>query len=290
MLRHDMVAIPCGVLSMGTTEEELDAIEAAQHLPREWFEDEAPVHSVELAHFAIDRHPVTNSQYAAFVDSTGYRTVAEQRGFGLVYGRDFWEETGDAYWLHPVGPEGAAATERPDHPVVHMAWADAEAYADWAGFRLPTEAEWEYAACGPSSHIWPWGNEWDPAVNNSAEHWSDHRIHDMGTWRNWWLRHHSTGPLPATTPVGAFPAGDSVFGVSDMAGNVQEWTASTYGPYDKNRSYGDIYTRIFGVYKVLRGGSWMHYKFQSRCSERIAADSFQYSNFSTGFRCAADGS
>ncbi|QMU74166.1 formylglycine-generating enzyme family protein [Streptacidiphilus sp. P02-A3a] len=282
-----MVPVAAGELTMGTSEEALDFIAASQHLPRSWFEDEAPVHAVAVSAFAIDRHPVTNMQFAAFTEATGYRTAAEERGFGLVYGEQFWEETAGACWRSPAGPNQVTAAERPEHPVVHIAWLDAYAYTAWARLRLPSEAEWEYAARGPGSQrLWPWGDGWDPARCNTAETAGGAAITDMSGWRDWWGRCRATRGLPGTTPVGSCPGGRSPFGVADLSGNVQEWTASPHLPYDPARDYGDLYARIAGRYRVIRGGSWMHYRWQTRCAERIAAD-VHYSNFSLGFRCAA---
>jgi sulfatase modifying factor 1 len=288
MPRHRVIHLPAGELAMGTSEETLDTIAGCQHLPRSWFGDEAPVHTVCVDAFAIDRHPVTNAQYSAFAAATGYRTVAEEHGFGLVYGETFWQEVTGACWRQPAGPGKVTAAERHDHPVVHIAWPDAMAYCAWAGLRLPSEAEWEYAARGSSGQrMWPWGDAWDPARCNSAETTGSAPIGDMAGWRTWWAGYRSTHAVPGTSPVGAHPAGTSPFGVSDLSGNVQEWTASSYLPYDPDASYGDLYTRIAGRYRVIRGGSWMHYRWQTRCAERIAADPL-YSNFSIGFRCAAD--
>lgn len=285
---HSLVAVPAGNLIRGTSEEKLDVIAAGQHLPRSWFEDEAPQHTLRVDAFLIDRYPVTNAQYAEFTDATGYRTVAEERGFGLIYGTEFWEETPGASWRHPAGPGGIPAADRPGHPVVHIAWPDATAYADFAMLRLPAETEWEYVARGPGSdRTWPWGDEWDSGCCTTAETPGSAEVNDMASWRSWWTGYRTTHVLPGTTPVGSHPAGDSPAGVADLSGNVQEWTASLYQPYDTTRDYGDLYSRLFGHYRVLRGGSWMHYRWQSRCAERIAAHP-AYSNYSTGFRCAAE--
>jgi sulfatase modifying factor 1 len=289
MRTHDLVAIPAGAFTRGTAPADLDAIAAAQHLPRTWFEDESPAQRVSVEAFRIDRHQVTNAQFAQFTEATGYRTVAERRGFGLTYGEEFWEHTPGACWRQPTGPHGPSASDWRDHPVVHIAWPDADAYAAWAGLRLPTELEWEYAARGMQARTWPWGDTWDPTVANTAERTNrGQRITDMASWRAWWLSYRREYPLPGTTPVGSFPEGDSPFGVSDMAGNVMEWTAETYRPYDPTRSYGDLYDAAAGRYKVNRGGGWMNYRFQVRGGERMAADPIQYSNYCVGFRCAAD--
>lgn len=282
-----MVMVPAGRLLRGTTEQQLDRIADEQHLPRAWFEDETPRTTVDVGAFAIARNPVTNAEYAAFAASTGFRTHAEQRGFGLVYGERFWEETEGASWRSPAGTVGPCWRDMPDHPAVHLCATDADAYTAWAGLRLPTESEWEYAARGPQGYEWPWGDTFHADACNTAEFWNREPITGSDGWRTWWLRHRAdrATTLPSTTPVGSFPRGASPFGVLDMAGNAMEWTASSYRPYDPDRSYGDLYDRLAGLYRVARGGSWMNFRYQCRTAERLAGDP-QYSNFQTGFRCA----
>ncbi|WP_274916885.1 formylglycine-generating enzyme family protein [Streptomyces sp. WZ-12] len=284
-----MIEIPAGVFAMGSSEPELDDIAASQHYPRGWFEDEAPQHAVAVGAFRIDRHPVTNRQFQAFTQATGYRTVAEERGVGLVYGERFWEEVPGADWRSPAGIAGLCAVrDRPDHPVVQVTWQDARTYAQWAGLRLPTEAEWEYAATGPDGTIWPWGNDWRPTAANTAERTNEGPITDMQSWTTWWSRCRSSTELPGTTPVGSLPTSNSAYGVADLAGQVMEWTESRYQPYDAHRSYGPFYERVQRAgYRALRGGGWMNYRFQTRTRERMAADE-QYTTFAIGFRCAAD--
>jgi formylglycine-generating enzyme len=282
-----MIAIPAGKVSIGSPESHLDDLAGDQHYEREWFEDETPRHYVQVAKFRIDAHLVTNAEFREFAEVTGYETVAEQRGFGLVYGEDYWEEVAGVCWRNPGGPADTV-DGRLDHPVVHVAYGDAAAYAEWAGKRLPTEAEWEYAAHGPEWRCWPWGDHWDPSLANSAEYWSGSPISNPADWRSWWKRYWSSSHgRPATTPVGSFsPQGDSQFRVADMAGNVSEWVGSAYSLYDPSRSYLPNYEMAVDRYKVIRSGSWMNFRFQLRTSERFAADP-TYSNLSIGFRCAS---
>jgi sulfatase modifying factor 1 len=285
---HSLVELPAGVFPMGTAEAELDVIASSQHYARCWFEDESPQHHVAVSSFRLDRYPVTNRQYAEFTEATGYSTYAEKRGFGLVYGSAFWVETEEASWRTPLGPIGPCWRDLADHPVVHIAFPDAEAYARWAGLRLATEAEWEYAAASPAGHTWPWGSTWDSALANTAERTSDGPITCMADWQAWWAQFRSSRTLPGTTAVGSLPASDSMFGISDMAGQVMEWTGSRYDRYDPARTYDLGYERVREAgYQVMRGGGWMNYRFQTRTHERMAADQ-QYSSFATGFRCAGD--
>lgn len=125
---------------------------------------------------------------------------------------------------------------------------------------------------------------------NTAEHWAGRAVRDSSDWRTWWLqRHRQYGTRPATTAVGRFsPAGDSPFGLTDMAGNVAEWTASPYRPYAADYSYDPGYLAAMELgFLAVRGGSWKHFRFQVRTSERISCIG-SYSSFDVGFRCAAD--
>ncbi|MFI0424163.1 formylglycine-generating enzyme family protein [Spongiactinospora sp. 9N601] len=284
-----MVWVPGGTTLIGAPQDHLDSVGAAQPYERAWFADEAPQHAVTLAGFWLDRHPVTNAAFAAFTDATGYRTEAERCGHGLTY-VTYWEETGGACWRHPGGP-GTHVHDQRDHPAVHISLTDAVAYATWAGKRLPTEAEWEYAAHGPAWRVWPWGDDWELGRGCTADQWAGRLIDSPEVWRTWWLRyrsHYADHVPPATMPVGAFsPRGDSPFGISDMAGNVLEWTSSRYRLYVGASGYDTLYDHLEGRYCVARGGCWMMWASQTRTTERIAlAD--HYSNWATGVRCAAD--
>ena len=204
------------------------------------YPEEAPAHVVRVDGFWIDRCQVTNRQFATFVADTGYRTVAERpldaadfpgapaenlvpgslvftRTAGPVdlrYLNAWWTWTPGANWQHPEGP-GSTLEGRDAHPVVHVAYEDAEAYAGWAGMTLPTEAEWEFAARGgldAASYVW--GDDPERPGDQLANYW-----HGRFPWR-------PDAGYGTTTPVGAFPANG--FGLSDMAGNVWEWTSDWY--------------------------------------------------------------
>jgi formylglycine-generating enzyme len=206
------------------------------------YPEEAPAHPVTQSGFWIDRWEVTNGDYAAFVAQTGYVTVAERplnpADFpgapaenlvpgSLVFTRtagpvdlrhlaQWWTWTPGACWRHPEGP-ASSLHGRGDHPVVHIAYEDAERYAAWAGKALPTEAQWESAARGGlDGATYTWGNEPEPAHTRLANYW-----HGDFPWR----------PDPgygATAPVGSHAANGH--GLFDMAGNVWEWTTDWYAP------------------------------------------------------------
>jgi formylglycine-generating enzyme len=212
------------------------------------YPEEAPAHLVEVSGFWIDRHQVTNCAFATFVDQTGYVTVAERplnpADFpgapaenlvpgSLVFTRtrgpvdlrhlaQWWTWTPGACWRHPEGP-ASSLHGREDHPVVHIAYEDAECYAAWAGKTLPTEAQWELAARGGhDGATYTWGDHPEPPDARLANYW-----HGEFPWR----------PDPgygATAPVGSYPANGH--GLSDMAGNVWEWTTDWYSSRHPERA------------------------------------------------------
>lgn len=284
----EMVFVPGATFLQGSPEWTLSWLAAEeQAFPPEWFGDEMPRREVTISGFWMDRHPVTVAEFGAFVDDTGYRTDAERAGHGIVY-RRYWEESRDACWYRPAGV-GSGIEGYEDHPVVHISWRDARAYARWAGKRLPTESEWEYAARGTEFRIWPWGDTWDAGNANTAELHAG-SLRSLGQWRDWWksvLSHH--GPMPQTVPVGSFAGrGDSPFGCSDMAGNVYEWNSTLAALYSDESTCDATLRTIMGRYRVIRGGSWMNFRYQVRCSERMYGDPDGWSNFAVGFRCAKD--
>lgn len=215
------------------------------------YPEETPEHRVAVDGFLIDRHPVTNDEYAAFVDATGHGTVAERspdpaeypgadpallvaasavftppaHRVALTNAYQWWSLVPGADWRHPRGP-GSSLDGLGDHPVVHVAWPDVAAYADWAGKALPTEAEWEYAARGGTDGTeYAWGDELTPGGRHLANVWQGDfpLVNDTADGYAW------------TSPVGAFEANG--YGLSDMIGNVWEWTADWWAAH--RRPAGD---------------------------------------------------
>jgi sulfatase modifying factor 1 len=207
-----------------------------------FYPDEAPVRRISVAGFWIDPYPVTNTQFAAFVDNTGYVTEAERVPDPALYpgappenlvpgalvfvmppGRvhlgDFtqwWAWTPGADWRHPIGPESSNSASA-DHPVVQVSHTDAAAYCGWAGRELPTEAEWEFAARGGlDGATFTWGDEDPQETQPLANTWQG-RFPYENTELDGWTR---------TSPVGSFPPNG--YGLYDMAGNVWEWTDDWY--------------------------------------------------------------
>ncbi len=287
-------------------------------------EDELPKHQVEIGDFWMDKTEVTNRDFARFVEATGYTTVADQQidieelmkqlppgtprpdpsvlePFSLVFssppeGRegyhpgDWWQMVKGANWQHPEGP-GSTIEDRLDHPVVHISWYDALAYCRWAGKRLPTEAEWEFAARGNTAdQIYPWGN--DSIDPGRANYWQGDfptRLEDQDGYSK-------TAPVASFQPNG--------YGLYDMAGNVWEWTADWYhfhyyfqqgdlpgpasNPIGPETSYDPMEPTV--PKKVIRGGSFLCN--DSYCSGyRVAArmkSSPDTGMEHTGFRCVRD--
>jgi formylglycine-generating enzyme required for sulfatase activity len=263
--------------------------------PGAYAEDgEGPVREVELSPFRLDRHTVTNAQFAQFVAATGHVTDAERVGTAFVFGGllpdDFpptrgvvdapwWREVEGADWAHPEGPLSDVA-DRADHPVVQVSWDDAQAYCAWAGRRLPTEAEWEFAARGGlEQQRFPWGGSLTPG--------GEHRMNVFqGTFPG--LNTAQDG-YAGTAPVGAFaPNG---YGLHNMTGNVWEWTAdrwSTSWHREQDRPLVDPGGPPSGDRRALRGGSYLchsSYCWRYRTSARMGSTP-ETPTGNVGFRCA----
>jgi len=240
--------------------------------------NEYPPFETKVQPFFLDIHPVTVAEFREFVQSTGYVTEAEKFGdagtFNFQLAR--WELIPGANWEFPGGSGYPPAID--DHPVTQVSWNDALTYAKWAGKRLPSEFEWEFAAKdgNPSSSKYSWGNKLYQEGKFKANVW-------QGSFPN----HNDTlDGFPLTSPVGYF--GTNANGLEDMGGNVWEWCKETYHLYKGNNSFFDHDVKN----KVLRGGSFMcdsnvchGYRVSARtfCSSETAL-------FHTGFRCAKDAS
>ncbi len=300
--REDMIRIEGGCFLMGSDR---------------FYPEEVPVRETAVDGFWIDTHTVTNAAFSKFVRKTGYVTVAERElnpadypgappenlvpgslVFHMTAGpvdlRDYtqwWSWVPGASWKHPDGP-GSSIDSRPDHPVVHVAFEDVESYAAWAGKRLPTEPEWEYAARGGLvGKSFVWGDEMEPGGKPAAN-----------TWQGQFPWQSSARRGPGTMPVGGFePNG---FGLYDMAGNVWEWTSDWFvtdrttlespccagGSAARERSYDACQPQTRIPRKVLKGGSFLC--SPSYCLRfRPAARSPQMIDTGMshlGFRCVKD--
>jgi formylglycine-generating enzyme required for sulfatase activity len=299
---ESMVRIPGGVFLMGSD----------RHYP-----EEAPAHRVAVDEFWMDRFAVTNAEFRRFVDATGYVTLAERpvnpadypgadsqrlapssvvfkkapRGVGLSDHYRWWVYVPGANWRHPRGPSSTTKGLE-NHPVVHVAFEDAEAYVNWAGKALPTEAEWEFAARGGLDGAeYVWGDEFTPAGRHMTNTWQgefpwQNRFDDGYEW---------------TAPVGSFQANG--YGLFEMAGNVWEWTIDWFQNHDKiespccttrnprgaerDASYDPGETKIKIPRKVMKGGSYLcapNYCQRYRPAARMAQP-VDTSICHLGFRC-----
>ncbi|MGW0911966.1 formylglycine-generating enzyme family protein [Streptomyces sp. NPDC002784] len=281
-----MILLPGGEFLMGAEDSE-------------GFPDDAegPVRMVRLQPFRIDACAVTNDDFAAFVTDTGHLTDAERLDWSYVFAgflpaalrrgaprperTPWWCAVTGAAWDRPEGP-GSDLAGRGDHPVVHVSWYDAAAYADWAGKRLPTEAEWEYAARGGlTQRRYPWGDELEPDGTHRCNIW-------RGTFPT---RNTAADGYSGTAPVTAFePNG---YGLYNTSGNVWEWCADRWSTEHRAGEQGgavDPAGPAEGTAKVIRGGSYLcHASYCNRY--RVAARSANTPDSSSGhagFRCAAD--
>ena len=257
----DDILIPPGAFIMGTDFEPF----YGTILPQSEYAklDEAPMHVVDLGAYRIDRCPVTNAEYEIFVDATG----------------------------HPAPPDwknGTVTSGDENLPVTRVNWYDANAYAQWAGGRLPSEAEWEKAARGADGRIYPWGNRFITLPSASGEDGERNgRKRDQQT-----TAQQSNAAQILTdecTPIGARPLTASPYGVHEVAGNVWEWTSDSYRPYSGSahidRGYGK-------EHKVLRGGSWLEVRDETAERYFRSANRFHtppdYIASNIGFRCVRD--
>jgi formylglycine-generating enzyme required for sulfatase activity len=280
-----MRPVPGGEFLMGTDD------------PDGWPADgEGPVRVVTLQPFQIDACCVTNEQFNAFVNATGYKTEAERFGWSFVFhlfltreqlagvtqrvvGSEWWCRIDGATWRHPEG-RGSNIKKRWDHPVVHVSWNDAAAYAAWAGKRLPTEAEWECAARGGLvQKRYAWGDELTPGGRHMCNIWQG-TFPTQNTLEDGYV---GTAPAKSFKPNG--------YGLYNVAGNVWEWCHDWF-----SRDFHVTGPRVdpvgppAGERKVIRGGSYLcHLSYCNRY--RVGArtqNTIDSSTGNTGFRCVRD--
>ena len=277
-----MVLVPGGTFTSGT---DLDEGYPA--------DGEGPARPVTLSPFWMDACAVSNADFGAFVAATGYVTEAEREGWSFVFAgllpdefeetrgvvdAPWWRQVFAANWRAPEGPQSNLAG-REDHPVIHVSWFDASAYAAWAGKRLPSEAEWEYAARGGlEGRRYPWGDELRPGGDHHCNIW-------QGTFPSRNDRedgYYGTAPVTAYAPNG--------FGLYNMVGNAWEWCGDWFTPSVDLEPPPNPTGPPVGTHRVMRGGSYLCH--ESYCLRyRVAARSANTPESTTGnlgFRCARD--
>ena len=278
-----MIELPGGTFLMGSNG------------PETWEADaEGPVREVSLKPFAIDAHTVTTDQFKEFVEATGYLTDAEKFGWSFVFAgllrkknrhrphprHPWWLGVPKASWMNPAGP-GSNIQSILDHPVTHVSWNDAQAFATWAGKELPSEAQWEYAARGGlQSRLYPWGDELNPHGEHRCNIWQGH-FPRKNTCQDGYF---------ATAPAVSFSPNS--YGLYNMIGNVWEWCHDWWSanfktsPVLQNPSGPPT-----GKEKVMRGGSYLcHHSYCNRY--RNSARTRNTPDTSTGnigFRCIRNG-
>ncbi|MFL7791931.1 MAG: SUMF1/EgtB/PvdO family nonheme iron enzyme [Anaerolineae bacterium] len=264
-----MVYVPTGRFKMGSDDADIyDALQTCNRYrgtcQREWFENEQPVHAATLDGLWVDQTEVTNAQFSAFLNANGNQTQGGAPWLDMDSDYSLIEQSGGAFQ-----PRDGYA----DYPVVQVSWYGAAAYCEWAGGRLPTEAEWEYAARGEQGAIYPWGNIFDGANLNFC---------DVNCTEDWREAGYNDGHGIAAS-VGGFPTGASWCGALDMAGNVWEWVADWHGGYPDEGVINPIGLAT-GVDKVFRGGSWNADQVDARTARRNYAPPTLHSG-DVGFRC-----
>lgn len=257
-----LVYVPAGDFRMGSSDADLvQVLQSCPDCQRAWFTDEQPAHEVQLTAFQIDRTEVTNAQFATFLSHRGNQ----------VEGGVPWLDL-EISAVEQAGALFQAEAGHEDHPVVGVSWYGAAAYCRWAGGRLPSEAEWAYAARGPAGAIYPWGDEF---------------VCDGGNFAG-----ESTGcddGYATTAPVGAFPAGASWCRALDMGGNVWEWVGDRYGAdYYSQAPERDPRGPERGECRVLRGGAWNVGGWAGRGAHRSWNLPTDRSAL-VGFRCMVEG-
>ena len=260
-----LVFVPAGEFQMGSSKE---MVFAAKEMCKTSFEgissgicnvtsymDEYPDHPVELSAFWLDQTEVSNQQYRLCLEAGACDPPMELNSF-----------TRDSYFNSP---------EYDQYPVINLTQDMAAEYCTWIGARLPTEAEWEYAARGPEGYLFPWGNDFHPTKLNycdaSCKGVSDPNFDDG---------------FPDTSPVGSFQEGASWVGALDLSGNVREWVSDYYGFFPKEKA-NNPQGPLEGNSRVSKGGSWYDAPYNLRSNNR-GANSLDYWRHKLGFRCVMD--
>jgi formylglycine-generating enzyme required for sulfatase activity len=266
-----MVFVPAGPFTMGSTDAEIDAVRAGYGIDRVMYEAEVPQRTLDLPAFFLDKHEVTQADYARFVAATGREAPFVEKDWAALYN-----------WTDGRPPEGLE-----QHPVVLVSFADAEAYCAWAGKALPSEAQWEKAARGSDGRAYPWGSDWAPARLNSAQTWSDAPLEGNKAWLSWWestYKNELRGRVVTTKPAGSYPEGASPYGALDMAGNVFEWTRDWYDAYPGSTYQNPEFGQQF---RVIRGGDWYLDTMYARAAARLRNPP-DHKVPTIGFRCAME--
>ncbi len=263
-VRMEMVLVPAGSFMMGTGLDVLTEFAHKAGAKVDDYLDETPAHKVSIERFYIARTPVTVAQFRRFASATSYVSAAERKGEGFTLKNNGWQRTPGACWSKP----GFAQDDT--HPAVMLSYWDCEKFAAWAQqqsrrpLRLPTEAEWEYAARGPENNIYPWGNRWDGKLCNH----SDKRLREFCT-PDWSYSQFDDG-FAFTSPVDAY-RNMSWSGILDMAGNVFQWCSDVYEPYRKAGGPQIILDPADvprNAIRVLRGGSYLFRPVDCRSAAR----------------------
>ena len=280
-----MVLIQAGRFWMGSTKDEVDRaiMEAGvdQQTAEGWLKPEFPRHQVYIDAFYLDKYEVSNRLFQEFIRQTGYRTTAEREGSAFVFveGKG-WEDVKGANWQKPEAGTSVFDSNRVEHPVASVSWEDAQAYCRWAGKRLPTEAEFEYAlrAGTTSKYWWGPGNPGARRVENIADEAAKHLLQTIMSG------YHDSAVR--TAPVGSYEA--NPWGLHDISGNAREWTADWYdGDYYSKSSVRNPTGPSSGQYRVFRGGSWIDGPVNVRSADRLGYIPTARTG-TLGFRCAQD--